>query len=237
MDSADKSTLYKNRVLASLSTHEIERLTPHLTTVALDVGKTLQEPGKTIDAVYFLEEGICSIVVAMANGNTVEVGITGRDGFVGVSALLDTGRSPNHCYMQIPGHGFAVKAKILRDLAAESDELRQWLLRAVQGLLAQTAQTAACNRVHELEERLARWLLMCHDRVQDDRLPITHEFLGMMLGTRRTSVTVASGMLQKAGLISHARGHVTIQNHDGLKDAACECYQLVHDEYARLGLL
>lgn len=229
--------LYKNRVLASLPADELARLAPHLTPVPLELGKVLQEPGREIDKVYFVEEGICSMVVELESGNTVEVGIIGRDGFVGASALLDGGSSPNRCYMQIPGHGFAMKAKIMREQSADSGELRRSLLRAVQGLLAQTAQTAACNRVHELEERLARWLLMCHDRIQDDRLPITQEFLGMMLGTRRTSVTVAAGMLQKAGLISHTRGHVTVQNHEGLKDAACECYRLVHDEYTRLGLL
>lgn len=101
----------------------------------------------------------------------------------------------------------------------------------------QTAQTAACNRVHELEERLARWLMMCHDRVQSDHLVITHEFLAMMLGTRRTTVTVAAGMLHKAGFIAYSRGHVTIQNREGLTHAACECYQIIREEYARLGLL
>ena len=108
--------------------------------------------------------------------------------------------------------------------------------RGIQGLLAQTAQTAACNRAHELEERLARWLLMCHDRVGTDRLTITGEFLAMMLGTRRTTMNVAAGILQKAGLIAHSRGHVTIADHGGLADAACECYQTVHDEYLRFGL-
>jgi CRP-like cAMP-binding protein len=124
----------------------------------------------------------------------------------------------------------------LQDHSEASKELRLLLQRAVQGLFVQTAQTAACNRVHELEERLARWLLMCQDRVQSDQIHITHEFLSMMLGTRRTSVTVAAGTLSKAGIIAYSRGLVTIQNREKLENAACECYRAVQAEYLRLGL-
>jgi CRP-like cAMP-binding protein len=190
-----------------------------------------------VDTVYFLEEGICSVVVTMETGNTVEVGITGRDGFVGLPALLGTRHSPNRSFIQIPGHGFSVKAKVLQQQSEASSELRLRLQRVVQRMLVQTAQTAACNRVHELEERLARWLLMCQDRVQSDQIPITQEFLAMMLGTRRTTVTVAAGMLHKAGLIAYSRGHVTIQNREHLEHAACECYRIIREEYVRLGLL
>ncbi len=228
---------YKNRVLASLPADEIKRLQPHLTPVTLPINRTLHEPGQMVDTLYFLEEGICSVVVAMENGNTVEVGITGRDGFVGLPAVLETCHSPNRSFIQIPGYGFSMKATVLRELGGASSQLNLVLKRAVQGLLVQTAQTAACNRVHELHERLARWLLMCEDRIQSDDLPITQEFLAMMLGTRRTTVTVAAGMLHKAGLIEYSRGHVMIRNRERLKQAACECYQIIHDEYARLGLL
>ena len=228
---------YKNRLLASLPAPEIKRLAPHLVPVTLEVNQTLHDAGQTVDTVYFLEQGICSIVASMESGNTIEVGITGRDGLVGTSAILGTGLAMNRSYMQLAGHGFRVKAKVLKEQAESSPELRSCLLRGVQALLVQTAQTAACNRVHEVEERLARWLLMCHDRMQADYLAVTHEFLGMMLGTRRTSVTVAAGILQKAGLIAYSRGHVTIENRIGLNDVACECYQVVHQEYVRLGLL
>jgi CRP-like cAMP-binding protein len=187
--------------------------------------------------VYFLEDGICSIVATMSGGETVEVGIIGRDGLVGLPAVLGAVQSPNRCFMQIPGYGFRVKSKILTEQSEASPGLRVCLLRSVQGLLVQTAQTAACNRVHDLHERLARWLLMCHDRVQLDCVAITQEFLATMLGTRRSSVTVAARILQKAGLITYTRGHVTIEDLAGLKDASCECYQVVHDEYVRLGLL
>jgi CRP-like cAMP-binding protein len=215
----------------------MHQLAPYLLPIDFPRDFTLHEQGQLVDTVYFLEAGICSIVAMMKDGMTVEVGIIGRDGFVGMPAILGTELSPNRCFMQISGHGFKVKAKILTEQIKSSDHLRLCLLRSVQALIVQTAQTAACNRVHELHERLARWLLMCSDRVQSDRLLITHEFLATMLGTRRSTVTVAVGILQQAGLISQARGHVTINNHAGLVDAACECYTVVHEEIVRLGLL
>lgn len=135
---------------------------------------------------FFPEAGICSIVAAMEDGMTIEVGIIGRDGFVGAPVVLGADHSPNRSFMQIAGHGYKVKANILIEQAEASSPLRLCLLRSVQALIVQTAQTAACNRVHELHERLARWLLMCRDRVQSDRLHITHEFLATMLGTRRS---------------------------------------------------
>jgi CRP-like cAMP-binding protein len=237
MGSTSIQTLYDNRILASLATADIDRLAEHLTPLELPMNYSLQSPNETAGMVYFLEDGVCSIVATMENGATVEVGIIGRDGFVGMASALGTGHLPNRCFMQIPGHGFGVKSKVLIQHIQESRQLHLCLLRSVQGLLVQTAQTAACNRVHELHERLARWLLMCYDRVRVDPVPITQEFLAMMLGTRRSTVTVAAGILQKAGLIAFARGHVTIKDHAGLKEAACECYQVVHDEYVRLNLL
>jgi CRP-like cAMP-binding protein len=237
MKSNSALPVYKNRLLALLPAGDIKRLRPHLSPVDLKLNQTLHDPGQTVDTVYFLEEGICSVVVTMESGNTIEVGITGRDGFVGLPAVLGTSQSTNRSYMQIAGHGYSIKAKILREQCDEPGELRLILLRGVQGLLVQTSQTAACNRVHELEERLARWLLMCYDRVQDDQIYITHDLLAMMLGTRRTSVTMAAGMLRRAGLIRYARGLVVIRDRDRLAQAACECYRIIHDEFVRLELL
>lgn len=176
-------------------------------------------------------------MVDLEDGGTVEVGVIGRDGFVGHSAILDTGCSPNRAFIQVAGSGFSVKAKILLDQSDKSRELRVLLNGAVQALIVQNAQTAACNRMHGLEERLARWILTCHDRIQSDRMPLTHEFLAMMLGTNRTTVTIAAGILQKAGLIEYSRGHITIRGHKGLTEAACECYRTIRDECVRLGLL
>lgn len=238
MKSPSKHQPYRNCLLASLPEREITQLESALQPVAFKRNQTLHNPGEPVETVYFLEEGICSIVATMEDGNTVEVGIIGRDSFVGLPAVLGTGHSVNRTFIQLPGSGFSIKAKALLEQCSDgSSELRLRLQRGIQGLLTQTAQTAACNRVHELEERLSRWLLMCHDRVQADLLPITHEFLAMMLGTRRSTVTVAAGMLHKAGMIEYAHGHVKIMNRMGLEEVACECYPIVRDEYVRLGLL
>lgn len=228
---------YKNRVLASLSSPDNGCISPYLLPVTLKRRRSLHEPGELIDTVYFLEDAVASVVITMENGSTVEVGLIGRDGVVGLPAVLGNGRATNRTFIQLPGNGFSLKAKFLLQLAESSSEFRSCLQVAVQGYLAQTAQTAACNRIHELEERLARWLLMCSDRLQSDHIPITHEFLAMMLGTRRSSVSIAAGILHKSGLIAYSRGSVTIKDRDGLAQAACECYQSVYEEYVRLGLL
>ncbi len=228
---------YKNSLLIGLSPEVIEQLRPHLVRVDLPRDKILHYSGQPVETVYFLEDGVCSIVATMENGMTVEAGIIGREGFVGIPVVLGTGQSLNQSVMQIPGYGFQIKAKILAENFEASDSLRLTLLRAVQGMLVQSAQTSACNRVHELHERLSRWLLMCLDRVQVDRVLITQELLATMLGTRRSTVTVAAGLLQKDGIIEYHRGHVMITNREGLEAASCECYQVVHKEYVRLGLL
>lgn len=228
---------YKNRILAGLPKSEMKRLAPHLVPVTLNVYDTLMEAGQKVNDAYFMEEGMCSIVVTMKDGSSVEVGIIGKDGIVGASAALGADHAPNRAFIQIAGSGFRVSIKTLREQAERSSELHSCMQKSIQGLLALTAQTAGCNRVHELPERLARWILTAHDRVESDRIPLTHEFLGMMLGTGRATVTLAAGTLQKAGLISYSRGHVTIKDRKGLESAACECYQAVRDEYCRLGLL
>jgi len=229
--------IYRNRLLATLPASTLGQLVPRLLPVDLPTNLTLQEPGKTVDYVYFLEDGVCSTVATMESGFSVEVGMVGRDGFVGTPVVLGAGNSPNRSFIPIAGYGFRVKAQALIELSDASYPLRSSLLRSVHGRLVQTAQTAACNRVHDLPERLARWLLMCRDRVQTDQLSITQELLAMLLGTRRSSVTVAARTLQKAGLITYTRGHVVIRNRAGLEDASCECYRVVRDESVRLGLL
>jgi CRP-like cAMP-binding protein len=221
--------------LASLPTETIQKLSRHLLPVDLPRHLALFETGQPIDFVYFIEQGVCSVVATMKDGTTVEVGLIGREGFVGIPAMLGTISSPFRSFMQIPGSGFRVKTKVLLEQCDASAALRLCLLRCVHGILMQTAQTAACNRVHDLHERLARWLLMCQDRVQDDQIVITQELLAIMLGTRRSTVAVASAVLQKAGFITHTRGRVIIHDRPGLANAACECYQVVRDEFVRLG--
>ncbi len=229
--------LFRNRILASLPAPEAARLAPHLSPRVFKRNQTLYDAGQAIESVYFLEDGVCSLMVAMENGDTVEVGVIGREGFVGMAGLMGAVRSPNRCFIEIPGSGYAVKARTLAEqYVNSSSQLRLLLQKSIQGLLAQMVQTAACSRVHELEERLARWLLMCRDRMQADDLPITHESLAMMLGTSRSSVTEAAGMLQKAGLIEYSHGHMRIEDRKGLEKASCECYSVIHEEYVRLGL-
>lgn len=227
--------LYKNRILAALPKDEISRLARHLSPVTLEQEKTLLD-GKLTYA-YFLEDGIASVVVTVENGDTVEVGVIGCDGVVGIPILLGTGAAPGRTFVQIEGSGFRMEAKVLKEEFERSSELRNILQRYVQAFLVQTAQTAVCNRLHTIEERLARWLLTCRDRMGSDRLLLTHGFLGQMLGAPRTTVTLAAGLLHRAGLIDYTRGVVTIQDRSGLENTACECYRTVRDEFKRLALL
>jgi len=212
------------------------RLAPHLLPLDLPSGKTLLDPGQEITYAYFLETGLASVVVAMANGNMVETGITGNDGVVGFSLLLGTKALPTRTFMQIAGKGFKIKAQHLVDEFEKSGTLHKKINRYVQANLVLTGQTAACNRLHDIAERLARWLLMCHDRMESDTFSITHEFLGHMLGTPRSTVTLAAGILLKAGLIDYSRGKVIIKDRKGLEKMACECYQTIRKEFDRLGI-
>jgi len=226
---------YRNRVLAALPKPEIERLQPHLSPVTLKLHAPLLD-GRT-DYAYFLEDGLASVVLPMQDGSTVEVGVIGKDGVVGLPILLGADRMPGKTFIQVEGSGFRIKAERLKEEFERSGELRRHLQKYLLANLLQSAQNAACNRLHTIAERLSRWLLTCHDRVQSDRMPLTHEFLAQMLGAPRTTVTLAAGMLQQAGLIDYSRGHVTIKNRSGLEEAACECYRVVRNEFQRLGLL
>jgi CRP-like cAMP-binding protein len=233
--SARPSTKYKNRILAALPKADIDRLAPHLSPVTLKLRAQLLD-GKG-DHAYFLEEGLASVVLTLANGATVEVGVIGIDGVVGLPILLGAESMPGETFIQVTGSGFRIDAKRLKNEFERDGKLRSHVQKYVVANLIQSAQNAACNRLHAISERLARWILTCHDRIQSDRMPLTHEFLGQMLGAPRTTVTLAAGMLHQAGLIDYTRGHVTITNRQKLEDSACECYRTVRAEFKRLGLL
>lgn len=226
---------FKNRVLAALPKDQLSRLERHLTAVDLKQEETLLDGQRQYG--YFLEDGIASVVVTTDEGTTVEVGVIGVDGVVGMPILLGTHSPPGRTFMQIAGSGFRIDGDVLKEEFDRPGELRRHLHRYMQGFLVQTAQTAACNRLHNIEERLARWLLSCRDRVESDHLHLTHEFLGQMLGSPRTTVTLAAGLLQKAGMIDYSRGVVTLTNRPQLEDTACDCYRIVRDEFRRLSLL
>jgi CRP-like cAMP-binding protein len=230
---------FKNHVLASLPKGELRRLEPHLERMKLARGYMLHESAGKVGWGYFLEDGLASIVVILENGSTVEVGVMGREGMSGLPLLLGTEQIPNQAFMQVGGSGHRIKGSVLREIIEknEAPKLRALLLRYLHLHLVQASQTAACNRLHEVDQRMARWLLICHDRVNSNDIPLTHEFLAQMLGTRRSSVTLAAGSLQRRGLIRYSRGRVTIIDQEGLEQVACECYRAIRDEQRRLGLI
>jgi CRP-like cAMP-binding protein len=215
----------RNGLLASLPAREFELLQPHLESVVFDPHATVQESGDMLHFAYFLTEGLASLVVVTRDGKSVEVAVVGREGMIGTPLIVGIGQGPYRVIMQVAGAGFRIKAEslaeLLRSLPALAARLQRYVL--VQGL--QIAQIAACNRLHEVEQRLARWLLMCQDRVESELLPVTHEFLAQMLGTGRPSISLAAGILQRAGVIANLRGKVKIVNRKNLERTACECYR------------
>jgi CRP-like cAMP-binding protein len=214
----------QNSILNSIPEGEYNPLRGHLEPLELPQQHILHEAGEKIDFAYFLNDGMASLVVLTSDGRSVEVAIVGKEGIVGTPLVVGLNRGPHRAVMQIPGSGLRVKSAVLIDTLRSAPEMRLIWNRDVliQGL--QVAQIAACNRLHEIEQRLARWLLMCQDRIDSEILLVTHEFLAQMLGTGRPSVSLAAGILQRGGFIDNTRGTVTILNRSGLEDAACECY-------------
>jgi CRP-like cAMP-binding protein len=225
-----------NNLLDALAPHEFSHILPHLERIALPVRLFLHEPGKLIEFVYFPQHGMVSIVATLEDHVSVEIGVVGKEGFLGVPIMLEADTSPHEVFVQIAGSGLRMKASAMRSATERSPTFRNLLFRYVQFYLLQVSQTAACNVRHPLEGRLARWLLMAHDRLDGthDAMPLTHEFLAMMLGVQRPGVSIAAGTLQNAGLISYTRGRVTVMNRDALEDASCECHRVVNDAYKRL---
>ncbi len=216
----------RNRLLAALPREELEQILPMLTHVDLPVGMTIYEPQVCIEHVYFVLEGIISMVSEMREG-TVEVGTVGCEGMTGLPIALSADTMPSRAFVQVPGEALMMHADDLRRAMDDSPTLRRLVHRYVLALFDQTAQHAACNRLHALEERCARWLLMTHDRVSGDVLHLKQQFLAEMLGVHRPAVTLAAGALQKAGIIRYSRGRVTVLDRPALENAACECYRIV----------
>jgi len=214
----------ENSILKSIPDFEYDLLRGHLEPLNLPQQHILHEAGEKIEFAYFLNDGMASLVVLTSDGRSVEVAIVGKEGIVGTPLAVGLNRGPHRAIMQILGSGLRVKSAVLIDTLRSAPEMRLIWNRYVliQGL--QVAQIAACNRLHEIEKRLARWLLMCQDRIDSETLRVTHEFLAQMLGTGRPSVSLAAGILQRGGLIENIRGTVTILNRPGLENAACECY-------------
>ncbi len=216
-----------NRILLGLSPKEFSQILPRLEFVRLKLHQVLHEAGETIKSGYFVNSGLMSILAVQPDGKTVEVGLIGREGFAGLPLLVGYRDSPTRVMTQGDGTAYRCDAETLKQLTRQYPELEKRLHRFSHQLAMQTTQIAACNRLHDVVSRLARWILMSQDRILSEKLPLTQEFLAQMLGTRRASVTVAAGVLQKAGLIAYTRGSVTILNRKELEAAACDCYEIV----------
>jgi CRP-like cAMP-binding protein len=219
----------RNLFLSSLASPNRERLVRRSTAVPLPVRTVLFEAGECPDYAYFMTSGLASVVSDMKDGAAVEVGMHGREGVVSAFQVLGPKASPMRCFMQIGGTALRISMADLRAAFHSSEDIREKLLENLQKESMILGQIAACNRLHESEERLARWLLMVRDRTQSDVLNLTQEFLAEMLGSRRATVTLVAGTLQRSGLIEYHRGRVKIVDSDGLEEAACDCYRVVRD--------
>jgi CRP-like cAMP-binding protein len=223
-----------NRLLSLLSDHDYERLRPHLSGVVFDYRKSLYEASRPIEHVYFPVSGVASLVITTAEGAGAEVGTIGSEGMVGLPICLGDREAPSSVYVQVPGNALRMDAHLFRDALQRSPTLNLAMLRYAHAFFNQVAQSAACAHLHKVEQRCCRWLLMTRDRMPSGDFLLTHEFLGMMLGVRRTTVTEVMGSLQMAGLIRYRRGHVTILDHGALQQRACECYEISKLEFDRL---
>lgn len=232
--SANSIVQPRNRILAALPPDEYEQLLPHLKPVTLEYKQVLYEPHKTIRYAYFPEDSIISMITTVIDKTVVEVGLAGREGMVCVATFLGANSSPHQGIVQGQGSALRIKSSVLREEFKRGGKFQDLLLRYTQAHLVQIAQTSVCNRLHELEARLSRWLLMIHDRVDGDEFLLTQDIISIMLGAQRTGVTNAASTLQRTGIISYSRGRIAILDRQKLEETACECYSIVRDEFARL---
>ncbi len=219
-----------NEILAGIPPPERQLLFPKLEFVRLMVHQVLHEPGDTLKSAYFCNSGMISILSVFPDGKCVEVGLVGKEGFVGVPLVAGFRTASTRAIAQIDATAFRLDSDTFAKLLKECPVLERRLQQFSQIMAMEVTQIAACNRLHEVEERLARWLLMSSDRVGSNEVPLTQEFLAQMLGARRASVTVSAGILQRAGLISYTRGDVKITDRPGLEDASCECYGIMRQQ-------
>ena len=224
----------QNRLLRALPLEEYARLVPQLTPVRLGFKQVLVEPDTPIRDVYFPRDGVASIIAVEQEGDPVEVGTIGPDGLIGIPVLHSAESMPYRVFVQIPGHAWRLSADAFRQIVDERPAVRHLLLRYAQYFTDQVSQSVACNQLHTLDERCARWLLMTHDRVEGDSFELTHEFLSYMLGVRRAGVTVAMGVLQAANVIQYTRGRITVLDRPRLEEASCGCYHITRAQLQRL---
>jgi CRP-like cAMP-binding protein len=232
--SQDCSTSVKNRLLASLPGREFERLQPYLEPVFLDRKQELYQPNLPIEFVYFPLEGVCSLLSLSSEGDLIEVATVGNEGMVGLPIFLGVKQIPGLSMCQVPGNALRMRAKDVQTQISHDTALYEVLQRYTQALFNLIAQSALCNRMHSIEQRCCRWLLLTHDRVETDEFSLTHEFLSQMLGVRRAGVSEVAARLQNAGFISYRHGKISILDRAGLEATSCECYELIKAEFDRL---
>jgi CRP-like cAMP-binding protein len=224
----------KNRLLANLPTEEYERLQPYLEPVSPKFKQELYQPNQPIDFIYFPLAGVYSLLSMTAEGELIEVGTVGNEGMVGLPVFLGAVRIPGIAMCQIPGNALRMRTEDFQAQVAPGMALYNSLHRYTQALFNLISQSALCNRVHSIEQRCCRWVLLTHDRVGEDEFPLTHEFLSQMLGVRRAGVSEVAAKLQNAGFISYRYGKITIQDRAGLEATSCECYGMIKAEFDRL---
>jgi CRP-like cAMP-binding protein len=224
----------ENRILSALDAAQYQHFLSELGRVALSRGEVVYEPGDRIDYVYFPETAVFSMLCTMENGDTAEVGPVGREGLVGLGIFFGAEVTPTQLVVHVAGSALRIKAELLKqELRSERSALPHRLFRYTQMLLAMTGQSSACNKLHSLGQQLARWLLMMHDYVGDELL-LTHDLIALTLGVRRAGVSEAAIALKDEGLIDYTRGHIQILDRRGLEAKACECYEVIREEYERL---
>jgi CRP-like cAMP-binding protein len=228
------TTRSRNRLLNALSDADFEFLEPHLKVTQIEARRSLESPNQTIEDVYFPETGIISIVAKAPGDRRIEAGLIGREGMTGLPVVMANHRSPNEVYAQVDSTAQLVRSDVIRELMNASQQARQLFLRFVSVFMLQTAHTALANGHAKIEERLARWLTMAHDRLDGDEIPLTHEFMAFMLGVRRPGVTDALHILEGKGLISATRGRVRVLDREGLVSTAGTSYGVPEAEYKRL---
>jgi CRP-like cAMP-binding protein len=230
--SSSKNGHVKNRILASLSREEYERLAPHLEEVSLSIGTILYDFDEPITHVYFPNNDTLGSLLSTTERDTpIEIGVTGSEGVLGFSALMGLDRTPHRVLIQIPGTALKIKTAAIRREFKQGGRLHDLALRYIHAIFTQASQTAVCNRLHPVEARLARWLLTVRERVEADQFPITHEFLARMLGANRATVSLTAATIAQAGYISYKRGKLSVLDREGLEDVSCECYRIVKKRY------
>ncbi|MEO4045904.1 Crp/Fnr family transcriptional regulator [Pseudomonas sp. CAU 1711] len=231
---AEVITPQQNHLLAALSAEVQLRLLPHMDKVFLPLGKVLYESGDTLRHVYFPTDAIVSLLYVMESGASAEISVVGNEGLVGVALFMGGESTPSRAIVQSAGHAYRLPGQRLKDEFNRHGELLTLMLRYTQALITQMAQTAVCNRHHQIDQQLCRWLLLSLDRLPNNRLTMTQELIANMLGVRREGVTEAAGKLQRAGVIEYNRGHITVLDRQKLEELSCECYAVVKRETDRL---